>query len=87
MKLPIVSEIDVVIKHLIKMELVFQLIFLYFLSLLYAVGQRHVPAWTRNGSDWGPASTLDLHSFSDRCFDQCDMVRENSLLSVSLHNF
>jgi len=34
----IVSEIDVDIKHLITMELIFQLILLYFLSLLYAVG-------------------------------------------------
>lgn len=67
------------------MELVFQLIFLYFLSALYAVGQRHVPAWTGNGSDWGPASTLDLHSLSDRYFDQYAMIQENSLLSVNSH--
>lgn len=69
------------------MELVFQLIFLYFLSLLYAVGQRRVPVWTGNGSDWGLASTLDLNSISDRYFDQYDMIQENSLLSMSYHNF
>lgn len=51
------------------MELVFQLIFLYFLSLLYAVGQRCVPVWTGNGFDWGLASTLDLNSICDRYFD------------------
>lgn len=68
------------------MELVFQSIFLYFLSLVYVSGGRLFPAWIGNGSGWGPASTLDLHSLSDRCFDQRDRSQENGLLSVSCHN-
>lgn len=60
--MPIISEIDVDTKLLIKMELLFQLIFLYFLSLFFKAGQRHVPVCTGNGSDWAPASTLDLSS-------------------------
>lgn len=74
------------LKPLIKTELVFQSAFLYSLSLVYVFGGRFVPAWTGNGSDWGPASTLELHSLSDRYFDQCGRIQENHLLSVCYHN-
>lgn len=61
---------NVDIRHLIKKELVFQLIFLYFLSFFYMVGQMHASAWTGNGSGWRLAPTSGLCILSDGCSEQ-----------------
>lgn len=57
------------------MELVFQRIFLYFLSLFYEAG-----LWLGTSFHLGPIQS------SERYFDQYDTIQENSLFLVNSRN-